>query len=217
MRTRIKICGLTSPEEVSWAKGAGADAIGLVFYPPSARAISVDRARNLYASIPPFVTVTGLFMNAVKDEVTAAIHAARLDLLQFHGDETPEFCEAFDRPYIKTVPMGAGFDNEDSLANFLKDYAERYSGSLGLLLDSNALGEAGGTGEAFEWTKPADVGKPLILAGGLNPSNVATAIRAMTPYAVDVSSGVEKERGRKDRELIEKFVQEVRLVDREYE
>ena len=201
-RTRVKICGITRPEDGVIAAGLGADAIGLVFYPPSPRFVTVDAARRIIAALPPFVTTVGLFVNAEPTAVRAVLTALPLTLLQFHGDEEPDDCAGFGLPYIKAVPMGADAD--------LLDYERRFATATGLLLDSHGGGKRGGSGQGFDWTRiPAEHHKPLILAGGLHPGNVAAAIRQVRPYAVDVSSGVETTKGIKNPELIRAFLRGV--------
>ena len=201
-RTRVKICGITRPEDGVTAAELGADAIGLVFYPPSPRFVTVETAQWIVAALPPFVTVVGLFMNAEPAAVQTVIKSAPLHLLQFHGDESPDYCAQFGRPYLKAVPMGAGADAQD--------YEQRFASAAGLLLDSHGGNQMGGTGQGFDWTRiPAERHKPLILAGGLHPGNVAAAIRQVRPYAVDVSSGVETARGVKDAELMRAFLRGV--------
>src|SRR5690554_4034234 len=206
MRTRVKICGITRPEDALAAARAGADAIGLVFYPPSPRAVTRERAREIVQVLPPFVSVVGLFVNAQPAEVRAALAALPIDLLQFHGDEAPEECRIYGRPYIKAVAMAPGVD--------LQAAARRYVDAAGLLLDTHREGVRGGTGEAFDWSRiPPELDKPVILAGGLTPENVAEAVRRVRPYAVDVSSGVEASKGIKDAARIEAFVRGVNSVD----
>jgi phosphoribosylanthranilate isomerase len=198
-RTRVKICGITRPEDGVTAAGLGADAVGLVFHRPSPRCVTVDGARRIIAALPPFVSVVGLFMNAEPAAIRAVLSEVPLSLLQFHGDEEPEACAAFGLPYIKAVPMGAGAD--------VRDYEQRFADAAGLLLDSHGGQQMGGTGHGFDWTRiPTERHKPLILAGGLHPGNVAAAIRQVRPYAVDVSSGVEAAKGIKDAELMRAFL-----------
>ena len=211
-RTRIKICGLKRAAEIELAMSLGVDAIGLVFYPPSPRAVSLELAKELLAGVPPFVTVTGLFLNQERDDVRRVVDSLRIDLLQFHGEEHADYCESFARPYIKSIPMGGVESGDASVA----DYERSHQNALGFLLDSNSVGEAGGTGKTFSWKKMPRLAKPAILAGGLDPGNVAAAIRGLAPYAVDVSSGVEHSRGEKDLQLMRQFVEEVRVVDREH-
>lgn len=205
MRTRIKICGLTRPQDVHDAVSAGADALGFVFYAPSPRAIDIDRARELVAMVPPFVTTVGLFVNESAEGVRRVIGEVPLGMLQFHGDEDAGFCEAFGRPWLKAARVRAGFD--------LVDYAARYPGASGLLTDAWVEGFGGG-GEVFDWSLlPRDFSRPVILAGGLDPSNVCEAVRRVRPWGVDVSSGVESARGIKDAALIKAFIAGVREAD----
>jgi phosphoribosylanthranilate isomerase len=205
MRTRIKICGLTRPQDVADAVQTGADAIGFVFYPPSPRAISTESAFELSRLVPPFVTTVGLFVNEPAERVHEILEAIPLGLLQFHGDETPEYCASFGRAYVKAARVKPGFD--------LLDYAARYAGSSGLLLDAWVEGYGGG-GQPFDWSLvPKKNPVPIILAGGLNPGNVAEAVRLVRPWAVDVSSGVEAAKGIKDRKLMEAFVAGVQDAD----
>lgn len=202
MRTRVKICGITRPEDAAAAVGAGADAIGLVFYQPSPRAISVSRAAEIICNLPPFVTTVGLFVNAAADEVAEVLKSVPLDLLQFHGDESPAFCEAQGRPYIKAVRMRPDVD--------LTEQGRLYHSAQGLLLDSYQPGKPGGTGATFDWGRiPEGMRGQIILAGGLSPDNVADAVREISPYAVDVSGGVEREKGIKDAEKIRAFMRGV--------
>ncbi len=202
MRTRVKICGITRPEDALAAVRQGADAIGLVFYPPSPRAVTPQQAAAIANSVPPFVTVVGLFVNAGRETVADVLARARLDLLQFHGDESPEQCEGHGRPYIKAVRMRDEVD--------LHQLSEQYAGAAGLLLDTYMKGRPGGTGEAFDWERiPRDLAGYLVLAGGLNADNVEQAIRQVRPYAVDVSGGVEEAKGIKDVSKIEAFMRGV--------
>lgn len=203
MRTRVKICGITRPEDALVAAVAGADAIGLVFVDASPRRIDPAAARAIVAGLPPFVSVVGLFADAPAERVRAVLGQVPLDLIQFHGRETPEACRAFGRPYIKAVRMDSGTD--------VRAEAGRFADAAGLLLDSFHPQLAGGTGETFDWARvPRDLGRPLILAGGLTPDNVAAAIAAVRPYAVDVSSGVELSKGIKDAAKIAAFISGVR-------
>lgn len=201
-RTRIKICGITRPRDAASAARLGADAIGLVFYPPSPRFISIEQAQSIVAALPPFVTRVGLFMDAGAAAVEAVLDAVSLDCLQFHGAETPDYCESFARPYIKSVPM---MEQPD-----LRAYTAGFASASGFLLDAVRTGEAGGSGAVFEWRSvPRDPDRPLILAGGLNGANVAEAIRLTGCYAVDVSSGVESEKGIKSDEKMQQFIEQV--------
>lgn len=196
---RIKICGITRVEDALVAAEAGADAIGLVFYPPSPRAVSVDQARRIIAALPPFVTTVGLFVNACRDELNRILDAVPLDLLQFHGDESPAECEGYGRRYLKALRVQPG---DDVLAGMA-----RYPGAAGILLDTFVAGVPGGTGETFDWTRvPAHSGRPLVLAGGLTAENVRVAIAQARPYAVDVSGGVECSKGIKDAQKVRAFI-----------
>lgn len=202
MRTRVKICGITRPEDALVAVDQGADAIGLVFYPPSPRAVTLEQADAIVRVVPPFVTVVGLFVDAGYDAVADVLARTRIDLLQFHGSETPEACSGHGRPYMKAVRM-----RDDVDLNLLR---ERYSEAAGLLLDSYQKGKPGGTGEAFNWEMiPADMRSEIVLAGGLVPENIESAIRQVRPYAVDVSGGVEREKGIKDESKIAAFMRGV--------
>lgn len=200
---RSKICGITRVEDALVAAEAGADAIGLVFYGRSPRAVSVQQARAIIAALPPFVTTVGLFVNASRCEIGEILNAVPLDLLQFHGDETSAQCEGHGRPYIKALRVRPGEDIAACCAE--------YNQASGILLDTYVPGVPGGTGEAFDWSLvPADLGKPVILAGGLTADNVRSAIAQVSPYAVDVSGGVEASKGVKDAEKIRAFIREVR-------
>ncbi|MEJ1356452.1 MAG: phosphoribosylanthranilate isomerase [Candidatus Sedimenticola sp. (ex Thyasira tokunagai)] len=206
MRVRVKICGITTPEDAQQAVSMGADAIGLVFYPPSPRAVSVERAAEIVRDLPPFVTVVGLFVNAGRDEVADILATTRLDLLQFHGDETPEACYGHGRPFIKALRMREDLD--------LAAMREHYSDAAGLLLDSYQKGVPGGTGATFDWERiPRQMAGEIILAGGLSAENVEDAIRRVRPYAVDVSGGVEREKGKKDGSKIAAFMRGVELAN----
>ncbi len=203
MRTRVKICGITRVEDGLAAAHFGADAIGLVFYAPSPRHVTVEQARVISRALPPFVTRVGLFVDATADEVYATIEAVGLEVLQFHGNEPAESCDAFARPYIKAVRMVAGVDLHAQQSN--------YPGAAALLLDAHVEHAPGGSGELFDWGRvPRDLEKPVILAGGLTPANVHDAIMQIRPFAVDVSSGVEKAPGIKDESKISEFMCAVR-------
>jgi phosphoribosylanthranilate isomerase len=202
---RSKICGITRIEDALSAAEAGADAIGLVFYAKSPRAVSVQQARAIIAALPPFVTTVGLFVDASRQELDEILAAVPLDLLQFHGDESPAFCEALQRPYIKALRVKPG----DDLAAQVAAYGQ----ASGVLLDTYVPGIPGGTGEAFDWSLvPQGLNKPIILAGGLVAENVAAAIRQVRPYAVDVSGGVEAGKGIKDAEKIRAFMRAVKTA-----
>lgn len=205
--TRIKICGITRPDDAVAAAAAGTDAIGLVFYPPSPRAIDIETARGIVAALPPFVTVTGLFLDAGREDIESVLASVPLGLLQFHGHEDAAFCRGFNRPWIKAVGMADGADPAE--------LARSWPDAAGLLADSHRLGEAGGTGTTFSWDRlTGDRDYRLILAGGLDPDNVYDAVRSVRPDAVDVSSGVEQSPGRKDAARIQRFIEEVRRGDR---
>ncbi len=207
--TRIKICGITREEDLLAAARLGADAIGLVFYPKSPRYVTPQRAAELLRTLPPFVTSVGLFVNASPEEVRATLAVAPLDLLQFHGDEEPEYCASFGQPYLKAVRVKPGVD--------LVQYAARYASARGLLLDAFVEGIPGGTGLSFDWSLiPGGLPLPVVLSGGLDPANVQQAVERVKPWAVDVSSGVEASdgintlKGIKDAAKIAAFVQGVR-------
>ncbi len=205
MRTRVKICGITRHEDALEAARLGADAIGLVFYAPSARAVGITQAQDIVRGLPAFITVVGLFVNATADEIRAVLTQVRLDTLQFHGDETPEQCRAYARPYIKAVSMRVGVD--------LRACARDYADSAALLLDTHDEHTPGGTGQTFDWSRiPGGLDKALILAGGLTPDNVAQAVRQVRPYAVDVSGGVETAKGIKSHQQMARFINEVNHV-----
>lgn len=204
--TRIKICGLTREVDVKSVCQQGADALGLVFYPPSPRHVTVAQAAKLVRVVSPFVSIVGLFVNPSAAQVQAVLTEVSLDILQFHGDETPEFCRQFGKPYLKAVRVKTGVD--------LLQYATQFSDAQGLLLDAFIEGTPGGTGEAFDWALiPPQLPLPIILSGGLQANNVTQAIRQVKPYAVDVSSGVEFAKGIKDIFKIIQFIQEVRQID----
>ncbi|MDZ7655461.1 MAG: phosphoribosylanthranilate isomerase [Sulfurimicrobium sp.] len=200
--TRSKICGITRVEDGLVAAQHGADAIGLVFYPPSPRHVSIAQAAAIAAALPPFVSTVGLFVNPDATEVESVLREIRLDLLQFHGDETPEFCASFSVPYLKAVRVKPGVD--------LLQYAIRFRSAKGLLLDAFVEGQAGGTGQSFDWGLiPEGLPLPVVLSGGLDPANVKAAIDRVKPWAVDVSSGVEASKGIKDAARIAAFMREV--------
>ncbi|WP_277374454.1 phosphoribosylanthranilate isomerase [Pseudomonas sp. AA-38] len=205
MRVRSKICGITRVEDALAAVEAGADAIGLVFYAKSPRAVSVEQAQAIVAALPPFVTSVGLFVDMPREELQAVLAQVPLDLLQFHGEESPADCEGHGRPYIKALRVRPGGDVAALLAP--------YAGARGILLDTFVEGVPGGTGAAFDWSLvPCEAGKPIILAGGLTADNVAQAIAQVRPYAVDVSGGVEAAKGIKDAGKIHAFLQAVALA-----
>lgn len=200
---RSKICGITRIEDALAAVAAGADAIGLVFYGKSPRAVGVEQAAAIVQALPPFVTTVGLFVDMPRDQLQQLLQRLPLDLLQFHGDESPADCEGHGRPYIKALRVRPGEDVSATMAP--------YSGARGILLDTFVEGVPGGTGASFDWSLvPENAAKPIILAGGLDAGNVAAAIRQVRPYAVDVSGGVEASKGIKDAGKIHAFVQAVR-------
>ncbi|MGD2137179.1 MAG: phosphoribosylanthranilate isomerase [Gammaproteobacteria bacterium] len=202
MRTRVKICGITRPQDAVAAAGCGADAIGLVFYPDSPRHVSLAQARRIARMVAPFVTVTGLFVNAGEDLVREVLDAVPLGLLQFHGQENNADCRRYGKPFIKAIAMRDTTDLQACLAD--------YPDAAGFLLDAWQPRAHGGGGERFNWNLvPANLPYPVILAGGLNPGNVAEAINRVRPYAVDVSSGVEREKGIKSAEKISAFMKGV--------
>ncbi|MFP5507496.1 MAG: phosphoribosylanthranilate isomerase [Gammaproteobacteria bacterium] len=207
-RTRVKICGITRPEDGVLAALLGADAIGLVFYAPSPRAVSPGRAVEIAAALPPFVTRVGLFVNAAPAEVEAVLAAVRLDLLQFHGDETEAECSRFGHPYLKALSMRPGLDVAAAM--------RAYPSASGFLLDAYHPAVPGGSGESFDWDRvPVERPRPVVLAGGLHPGNVAAAVRRVRPYAVDVSSGVEAAKGIKDPAKLAEFIRGVHRGDHE--
>jgi len=206
MATAVKICGITRPEDALAAARAGAHAIGLVFYAKSPRHVTPARAAEIIRVLPPFVTTVGLFVDATAEEVRAAVGRAPVGLLQFHGDETPEFCRQFKRPYVKAVRVRPGVD--------LLQYAREYHDAKALLLDNYVEGLHGGSGVAFDWSLiPRGLPLPVILSGGLTPENVMEAVRRVRPSAVDVSSGVESAKGVKDAQKIVAFLKGVRNAD----
>ncbi|SIT10149.1 phosphoribosylanthranilate isomerase [Neptunomonas antarctica] len=202
MAVRVKICGITRVEDAQIAVAAGAHSLGFVFYEPSPRYIDPCVAAEIISAIPPFVTTTALFVDADPTYVREVITLTKIDLLQFHGEEPPVYCEQFDRPYIKALRMKPGID--------LIQQAKYYAAARAILLDAYKPGIPGGTGESFEWSMIPDSLRPhIILAGGLTPGNVAQAIQKVMPYAVDISGGVEASRGIKDIHKIKCFFEEV--------
>lgn len=204
-RTRIKICGIRKLEDARVAVNAGADAIGLVFYPASPRAVEIQQAKQIAQGLPPFVSLTGLFVNATHAAVESVLRSVALDLLQFHGDETADFCSQFGRRWIKAIRVQAAGDIERAF--------DAYPDANGLLVDAFSAAAYGGTGQVFDWSLiPQHRPLPLVLAGGLTVDNVAQAIRTVKPWGVDVSGGVEKSKGIKDQKLMMQFIQEVQSV-----
>ncbi|HEY9199605.1 MAG TPA: phosphoribosylanthranilate isomerase [Gammaproteobacteria bacterium] len=205
-RTRVKICGITRPEDGLRAALLGADAVGLVFYPPSPRAVSIERAAEIAAALPPFVTRVGLFVDAAAGEIEAVLAGVRLDLLQFHGEETEADCLRFGHPYLKAITMRPDRDVAAAL--------RAYPSASGILLDAYHPAVPGGSGERFDWAcVPTERPRPIVLAGGLHPGNVADAVRQVRPYAVDVSSGVEAAKGIKDATKMAEFIRGVQRGD----
>lgn len=204
-RTRVKICGITREQDLDGAVVAGVDAVGFVFYPPSPRFLSVERAAVLLERVPPFVTGVGLFVNPDPGMVREVLAAAPVDLLQFQGEETPDFCEQFGRPYVKVARIRPGLD--------LVEFARAYASARGLLLDAYVEGY-GGAGQSFDWSLvPKDLPLPMIVAGGLTAENVGSAIGRLRPWGVDVSSGVELSKGIKDAAKIAAFIAAVKNAD----
>ena len=202
MRTRVKICGITRIEDALAAVNAGADAIGLVFYAQSPRCVTIEQAQKIVAAIPPLVSVVGLFVNEPKAEIETVLSKVRLDILQFHGDETSSECEQIKLPYYKAIRVKADTN--------LLQCAVEFNSAKALLLDAHSESAFGGTGQTFDWNLiPKSLTKPVILAGGLTAENVGSAIKRVQPYAVDVSGGVEKSKGVKDAAKIAAFMQAV--------
>ncbi len=205
-RTRIKICGIKDLDDALEVAAAGADALGLVMHKASPRSVDIAVAAEIRRQLPAFITVTALFLDESAAWIQQVVDQVRPDCLQFHGSESPEFCESWNRPYIKAIPMGSVDD--------IEAYAALYPGCQGFLLDSHVAGRQGGSGDTFDWSLiPSTFQYPLILAGGLTPLNVAEAVTQVQPWAVDVSSGVESEKGVKDKALIRQFCEEVLRVD----
>jgi phosphoribosylanthranilate isomerase len=204
--TRVKICGITSANDACAAAHSGADAIGLVFYGGSSRHVDIRRAAEICRALPPFVTTVALFVDASEDEVRRVLFDVPVDVLQFHGDESPDSCRQFQKPYIKAVRMGPEVD--------LLQYASAYASAQALLLDASIPGLPGGTGQTFDWRLARrGIALPIVLSGGLTAANVGIAIRAVRPWAVDVSSGVEASPGIKDATKIDEFIRGVRNAD----
>lgn len=209
MAVRVKICGITRLEDLRVACDAGADAVGFVFYAKSPRHLLIEQASVLVAALPPFVTSVGLFVDAEPVFVRQVLEDVPLDLLQFHGNESPDDCRGFGRPYLKAVRVRPGTD--------LLKYATDYHDALGLLLDAYVPDVPGGTGERFDWSLvPAHFPKPVVLSGGLTPENVAEAVRRVKPWAVDVSSGVEAGPGVKDAAKVVAFIENARGAARAF-
>jgi len=206
MATAVKICGITTPEDARHAAHAGAHAIGLVFHAASPRNVTPERARAVVEALPPFVCAVGLFVDAEPAQVRAILAAVPLQLLQFHGDESPAYCASFDLPWIKALRVRPGVD--------LLQCASRFQGAKGLLLDAFHEQHHGGTGQSFDWSLiPSGLPLPVVLAGGLTPETVEQAVRRVRPWAVDVSSGVERSKGVKDPARVAAFIRGARNAD----
>ena len=205
MRTRVKICGITRKQDALIAVDAGVDAIGLVFYEKSPRFVSNTQAAEISQLMPAFVSRVALFKDAEKHIIQTVLQQVEIDLIQFHGSETADFCEQFERPYIKAL----GMKTAECDADYLITSAKKYQSAKALLLDAHAPGEAGGTGEVFDWSCIKEVEKPIVLAGGLTVDNVKQAIEMVHPSAVDVSSGLESSPGIKDKKKVVAFMQQV--------
>lgn len=202
-QSRVKICGLRHADDAIFAAQAGADAIGLVFYAPSPRAVDITTAAEIACALPPFVSCVGLFVDATAAEIDQILSQVPLSLLQFHGQESPEFCEQFQLPWIKAIRMRASINLHQQRQNF--------SRAQGLLLDAYKPGVPGGTGDQFDWHRiPTDIAKDVVLAGGIHVDNVQQAIQQVKPWAVDVSGGVESHKGVKDRAKIAAFMDQAK-------
>jgi phosphoribosylanthranilate isomerase len=207
MRTRVKICGFTRPDDAKLAAALGVDAIGLVFYPPSPRNVDITQARAIVSSLPAFVTCVALFVDAEEQEIRQVLQHVPIDLIQFHGIESPQACRIYGKPYIKAVSMQAGVN--------IPALADQYDDAAGLLLDAYHPGLKGGTGSQFDWAMvPKATCLPIILAGGLTPENVRLAMQSVRPFAIDVSSGVEREKGVKDADKMAAVLKKVAEGDR---
>jgi phosphoribosylanthranilate isomerase len=205
MRVRVKFCGITRREDAVHAARLGADAVGLVFYPRSPRAVNLQQACQIVRELPPFVTVVGLFVNATSSYIQEVLDSVPIDNLQFHGDESPEECSRYDRPYIKAIRMAERID--------LPQLVQTYGDASALLLDTYQIGAPGGTGQMFDWDRiPEGLPKAIVLAGGLTPENVTQAVMKVRPYAVDVSGGVEQTKGVKDVAKMAAFMRGVYSV-----
>mgnify|MGYP001819982434 CR=1 FL=1 len=206
VHTRIKICGITRPEDARTASAHGADAIGLVFYSRSPRAVEIDQAAEIVAALPPFVSSVALFVDESAQQIERVLGGVPVDMIQFHGEESPAFCQQFDRPWMKALRVRPGMD--------IPSLTEQYAEGRAILLDAWQDGVPGGTGRQFDWAlAPNSLRLPVVLAGGLNEHNVGTAVSTVVPYAVDVSGGVESSPGIKDAAMIAGFVAAVRAAD----
>lgn len=205
-RTRVKICGITRLNDARVAQELGADSLGFVFVPASARFLAPQAAESIVKQLSPFVTCVGLFLNASVEDVRHALHCCPALVPQFHGQESAEFCDQFGKPYLKAIGVGGGMPSSDELS--------AYQNASGFLFDSNEPGQLGGTGHAFDWSKlEQNIDKPLILAGGLNVQNISQAISQVAPHAVDVSSGVESAKGIKNEDSMRAFMLAVEAAD----
>jgi phosphoribosylanthranilate isomerase len=205
-KVRIKICGLTRNQDVQVAVAEGVDALGFVLYAPSPRAVTAEQAALLIKHAPAFVTTVALFVDESAEEIYRALDVCSFDLLQFHGDESPEFCRQFNRPYMKAIRVRSAEDIQCAV--------QQYPDTKALLLDAYVENLPGGTGQAFDWRLIPELSIPWVLAGGLNANNVADAVNQVKPFAVDVSGGVEASKGIKDVQKIKDFISEVRNVER---
>ncbi len=207
MRTRVKICGFTQVDEAVAAAKLGVDAIGLVFYPPSPRHVSIELAKTIVKALPAFVTVVALFVDEKESQIKQVINSVSIDCLQFHGDETLSECRVYNKPYMKAIRMKPDIN--------VQDIANQYHDASALLLDAYHPGIKGGSGSQFDWDLiPKDCSRPIILAGGLQVDNVKQAIQSVRPYALDVSSGVEKTKGVKDVAKMATFIRAINEGDR---
>ena len=210
MRTRVKICGFTQPADALAAANLGVDAIGLVFYPPSPRNVSIAQAAEIVKSLPAFVTVVALFVDAEADWIREVLRNINVDCLQFHGNESPQDCRRYAKPYIKAIRMKSDTS--------LTDIQQHYADAAGLLLDAYHPGVQGGTGSSFDWEMiPQNCTLPIILAGGLSTDNAALAVQQVRPYALDVSSGVEAEKGIKDVAKMAAFIRKTNQAIENYD
>jgi len=207
MRTRVKICGFTQAKDAVVAANLGVDAIGLVFYPPSPRYVSIEQAKEIVEALPAFVTVVALFVDEQESQIREVLSHVSIDCIQFHGDESAAACRAYNKPYMKAIRMKPGLD--------ISEIARQYNDATALLLDAYHPGIKGGSGSQFDWDLiPEDCSLPVVLAGGLQLDNVRQAIQSVKPYALDVSSGVEAEKGVKDVAKMTAFIQQINEGDR---
>lgn len=201
-RVRIKICGITRLADAHCAVALGADALGFVFYEKSPRNVTVQQVRVIIDELPPFVTKVALFVDPKEEQVRQVLSKLPIDVIQFHGEESAQFCQSFGHPYIKAIRVAAGSN--------LQEESSRYGSAAAILLDSYVEGIAGGTGRIFDWSLiPITIPQPVVLAGGLNADNIDEAIRTVKPFAVDVSGGVEREKGIKDSKAMQRFIKAV--------